>query len=503
VHFGGADGGGFGVLEAVTADGFKVWDSLNGLHVIERDVFLKEWSGVVALIERGEGAGAPEKGYVRNRITELVFSGYDPPALIGNRAASLLRVIFGALVVALVVLGVIALPTHDRAAAGAVALLSLVGLMVTIVTGVSIGAQDSSLSDRICARGRFVDCHSVLSSRYSRILGIPLSDIGIAFFGSVVLLIATGAIADGGAVWPVVGLLYAASVPFSLTLVGVQIAMRQLCTLCLAVHIVNISAAAISWIWLRPEEWALGDVVPSLVLVALYFCLLLFLAIPYFRKHQGLRVLAGMHRRISGSPFASLAEILTEAPAALIAAECAVALDGPRAEHELAVFVHPSCGKCDPVLQQVRALAQAGMVTAHVGLAPKDPEESDRRACSAVIAVGLAHGPNRLVEAYAAAKKRLRALITGDPVEILTGELTIPRAPIDEALDEARRRTHRAEELVDAHAEGTPALFFNSRLYRGELAHLVFLLEHHPDLLAPTRLDRSGSGRRVEEVAPS
>jgi uncharacterized membrane protein len=498
VHFGGTEKGGFGLLEGVTDEGFKVWDSLNGLHVIRRDAFLAQWSGIVTLVERSDARGAAESGYLRNRLTELVFSGYDPPALIDNRAATLLRVLFGAVVAALLVLAVVARPAPDRLAAGAVALLSLVGLAVTVITGVSIGAQEGSLSDRICARGKLVDCHSVLSSRYSRVFGIPLSDVGIAFFGSVVLLLATGAAGAGGDVWPVVSWLFVASVPFSFVLVGVQVAMRQLCTLCLAVHTVNLSAAIIGWVWLRPARWSVGDIVSGLLLVGLYFLLMLFLAIPYFRKHQGMRVLAGRQRRISGSPFASLAEVLTEPPTALAAGDCAVGLGGDGAPHELVVFVHPSCGKCDPVIQQVRALAHSGMVTAHIGLAPKDAEEADRNACSAIVAVGLALGPERLIEGYAAAKKRLGALKTGDPVEVMAAELSTPRAPIDDTLGEARRRTLRAEEFVDEHAEGTPAVFFDTRLYRGEMGHLAFLLERHPDLLAPTRLARDGSRTEVE-----
>ena len=502
VHFEGAEGGGFGLLEAVTPDGFKLWDSVHGLHVVERDVFLKHWSGIVTLFEHDERRGPREKDYLRNRITELLFSGYNPPALVGSRHATALRIAFGVLLTALLVLGISALPGDDRLAASAVTALSLLGFGVTIIASVAIGSQDDSLSDRICKRGKLVDCHSVLSSRYSRIFGIPLTDIGIAFFGSILLLIATGSIADGGGIWPVVGVVFAVSVPFSVALVGVQVAMKQLCTLCLVVHGVNISAAAILWIWLRPAEWAARDILSSAVLLSLYLCLLLFLAIPYFRKHQGMRVLAGMQRRISGSPFASLAELLTEEPTQLIPTDHAVPLEGPVADHTLTVFVHPSCGKCDPVLQQVAALSQSGMVNAFVGLAPKDPEETDRRACSAVVAAGLALGSNRVVEAYAVAKSQLGAMLRDDPIEVLATSMAVPRPSIESILEDATQRTRSAEELVDAHAEGTPAVFFNSRLFRGELGHLVFLLQEHPDLLAPTRLDRAAPQPRVE-VSPS
>src|SRR5690242_12165339 len=42
VHF----DGGFGVLESVSDEGFKVWDSRRGAHVIDRERFLQFWSGI-------------------------------------------------------------------------------------------------------------------------------------------------------------------------------------------------------------------------------------------------------------------------------------------------------------------------------------------------------------------------------------------------------------------------------------------------------------------------
>lgn len=505
VHFNGTQGGGFGVLEGVAPDAFKVWDGSRGAHLVARRDFLERWSGVIGLVERAEERGEPEKAYLRNRLTEVVFSGYEPPAIVGHKAATVLRALLAVLTVALLVLGVSSFPTGDRGAVAAIAVLSLCGLGVTILTGVSIGAQDSALSDRICARGRFVDCHSVLGSRYSRIFGVPFSDIGISFFGSIVLLMTAAAlVADPTNLAAAVALVYAASIPLSLALIGVQIGMRQLCTLCIAVHSVNLSSAAIAWFWLRPRGWALGDIVAPTLLLALHFFLLLFLVIPYFKKNQGLRIVAAKHLRISRSPFAALAEILTEKPTAVIADRHAVALDGPGGEHELVLFAHPSCGKCDAAIGDVRALAAAGLISAYMGLAPKDPDESDRRACSAVTAAALVLGPERAVEAYGAAKRRLREMMTEDPVAIISEETSISESQVRGFAHEAREILDRAERFVDEHAEGTPAVFFNSRLYRGELGHLAWLLQRHPDLLADTRLPREGDPdhklRGVESV---
>lgn len=485
VHFSGVEGGGFGLLEKVDGNAITIWDSVHGLHQVDRKSFLAHWSGIVALIEPGDDPGPRETGYLRNRATEFIFSGYEPPAVVGSRAANFLRALFGVLLVAVVVLAVAKLPDDVTAPAAVLTLLTLIGLGVTVVTGISIGAQDSSFSSKVCGGGKYVNCQSVLSSRYSRIFGIPLSDLGIAFYGSLVLLIATDAIGAQANVWSVVALAYALAIPFALVLIGVQIGMRQLCTLCLAVHTVNIAGAIVAWTWLRPSiSW--DDLVGPALVTALFLLMILFLGIPYFRKHQGLRILAGMHRRISSSPFASLAELLTEPPVEERPAELALPMNEPMSAHTLVIFVNPTCNKCDPALRQVQVLAERGSARVLVGLAPKDPDEDERDLCTSVLAVGLARGSSALIGAYRASKQRMRSMLDDDPLEVLTRSLDISKEELTKVWDRARAFALQAEELVGEHAEGTPAVFFNGRLFRGELSHLAFLLERHPDLLEQT-----------------
>lgn len=497
VHFDGNESGGFGILEQRTPEGYHVWDSARGTRVIDPETFLRHWSGIVGLVERDPATAVKEKGFRRNRLVERVFGRIEPPSLTGARPG-VLRAALGIILGALIVLGVAAAPSEDRAAAALVALLSVVGFAVATLTAVSIASQDNALSDRICARGKLVDCHSVLTSKYSRILGIPLSDMGVSYFAAILLLLATGALATGGfGPWAVAGLAYTTTVPVALALIGVQIAMRQLCTLCLAIHAVNGAAAVISFVWLRPDEWPLRAIVAHALLFVLFFAVALFLAIPYFKKSQGLRILGAMHGRISGSPFASLAEILTEESRGVDGESYAVPMEGPRADHELVVFVHPSCNRCEAALVEVQGLLESGLVRVAIGLVPKDPEENDRHACASVVAAGLALGPAHVLPAYAAAKKNLRAVMTEDPIRVLSSELSAPRETIEGALGDARQRVERAETVVDAHAEGTPAIFLDGRLYRGPLTHLAMLLANHRDLLDPIKPDASTAAAEV------
>jgi uncharacterized membrane protein len=502
-HFNGSESGGFGVVEKVSPEGYTVWDSTHGSRVIEPGEFLRHWSRIVALLERDASGAVKEKGLRRNRLIERVFGRIEPPAVTASRSAGLVRSALGVMVVALLGLAVVAAPSGDRLAAAAVTFLSVAGFAVATLAAVSISSQDNALSDRICARGKLVDCHSVLTSKYSRVFGIPLSDVGVAYYASVLLLIATGAVTSAApGVWAVAGVAYVGTLPAAAILIGVQISMRQLCTLCLAVHVVNAGAATCALLWLRPGTWPARETAAYGLLLVLFFCIALFFAIPYFKKSQGLQILGAMRRRIAGSPFASLAEILTEEPRGVRGGEYAVPVGGPAGGHELVVFVHPSCNRCTTALEEVQGLLQSGLVRIAIGLVPKDPDESDRRACAAVVACGIALGPDHVHPAYAAAKKNLRAVMTEDPVRILSTELSVPADAIENALDEGRRRVDRAEAVVDAHAEGTPAIFFDGRLYRGPLTHLAFLLANHPDLLDATRVDRVPASGEVE-AAPS
>lgn len=505
VHFAAGDTGGFGVLEAVAPDGFHVWDSVNGLQVFDRDLFLRDWSGIVALVERDETRRTREKGFLRHRILELIAGDVDPPEIAGGRGARTVRVALAAIVAALVAAAIVDLPPDDRVAGTAIIVLSALGLAVTITMAVAIADYAGPFSPGMCRRGKFVDCESVLTSRFSRIAGIPLSDIGIAFYGSILLLLATEALSpEYSSAWLVAGSAYAASIPFSLALIGVQIGMKRVCTLCLGAHAVNMVSAAIFWLSLRREEWSVGRAASSSLLVTLLFFLILFFVIPYFKKSQTLSRVARIQAQMSRSPFAALAQLATEPATDIRGASCGVALDGPAAVHELVVFAHPSCSQCEPVLREARLLAAAGRTNVFVAMAPKDPDDSDRRVCSVVLAVGLSTGPDRMLQAFAAAKWQWHRLLGQDQVPRLTAELDVSMTEVEPALEQARRLVEESERQARAHVEGTPALFFDGRSYRGTVTDLAFLLQHHVELLRfdsdPRASDRA---RDLEETAPA
>lgn len=485
VHVGDdASVGGFGVIEAVTEDGVEVWDSAGGRRRIDREAFVEHWSGIVAVVEpdsaRRHGSGA----YLRSRVADVLWGALSPPAVTGGPAALVLRAAVGGLVAVLVALAVAARPPNERAAAVALAVLTGIGLGLTLLMSASMG-EGTPFASRVCARGRLVDCENVLSSRYARIFGIPLSDIGIAVFGGLLLLLAAGAVADHPApTWTAAAAVYILAAPLALLLVGAQLAIRRLCSLCLAVHAVVLAGAAVGWLVFRPDGWV-PRATPAALLGTLCFLLVLFFGIPYVRTSRGLALLATRHHRASASPFAALAQVLTEAPTGIRGPECGVALAGSGAPHEVVVFVHPSCTGCDPVLREIRSIVTDPQARVFVALAPKDPGGPDGRMCEAIVAAGVALGAERMLEAYAAAKTHLRGMAREDPLDVIAAECGVSRDAIAAALEEARRLVRRADELAADHVEGTPAVFLDGRPYQGWLAHLGVLLAHHPDLLEP------------------
>lgn len=472
--------GGFAVLEAVTRDGYKVWDSINGARAIDAGTFSTWWSGVLVLIEKGDEPGPREQRYGRQRFLEIVGGGSKTPAVDDPRTGPVLRYAFGLLAATLIVAAVFELSGSARLAAAAVMLLILIGTAAGLAMAAAIGEADNPLAEKVCRRGKLVDCHSVLASRYSRAFSIPLSDIGLSFYGALILLVASTAWIEPE-MWRVVTLAFTATLPAAVFLMGVQVVMRQLCTLCLATHVVNVAGAVVGWLWLWGGRWTTRDLF-LVILFALYLGLLLFVVIPYFRRGRGLTFLTDRHRRIASSPFATLAQLLSEMPTEVSGSNCGVQVAGTDGDHELLVLVHPSCGKCLPVLREVLEVAQAVPVRVFVGVAPKDPTEADRTLSSRLVAAWSALDGHRVVEGYVAAKSVLASLAAPDGTDRLAEQLSIESSAIESHTDRARSLVEAAEAAIER-ASGTPAVFFDSRPLEAPVGHLAYLIDRHPDLL--------------------
>ena len=473
---------GFGVLEATSDDGVEIWDSLNGRRRIAREDFLAHWSGVAVIVEAAAEPGATEHRYRRQRFLEVVGGGASTPAVADGRSAPYLRAAFSLLVGVLVAAGLVVTPLADRGAAVALVVCAVAGVAVTVVMAASIGDRDNAFASRVCRRGKLVDCHSVLTSRYSRVFGLPLSDIGLAFYTAILLLVATNGWTQSDDVWRVCTLAFTATIPAAALLVAAQISMRQFCTLCLATHLINVAATVIGWWFL----WRPGRGLDALLLATLFvllFGFVLFVVIPYVRRSHSLVMISDRHRKMAASPFGTLAQVRAEPATEVRGPDHAVPVGDPQGAHEIVLFVHPGCGKCLPVLRELLAVSSVVPMRVFVGVAPKDPVESDRRACSVLAAAWMATTSDRIVDAYVAAKQNLPRLSGTDGAAVLAAELSVDPAAIESRIGAARPLVDLAERVVDRYADGTPAIFFDSRPYPAPLAHLAFLIQHHPELL--------------------
>lgn len=476
VHFDRDGVGGFGVLERFSEDRLEVWDSENGLHPLDRDLFLETWSGVAVLM-KSSSTGAPRSWGAR--LPALLFGG-DPPSIVGPSSKDL-RIALVVLFLLVLSLAVWTYPVGARVPTLALACLCLAGVVITASMTMAISDYAGPFSPGICRRGRLIDCQSVLTSRFARVFGIPLSDLGIAFYLAMLLLLVSGA--GRPAASGVAAFIFVATVPVAIALTALQLWMRRLCAMCLAVHAVNLGGAAVAWLYLPrnlvgPEVWHMAS------LFALFLCVALFVVIPYLKEAKGVARLMIERARMSASPLASAAQLVTEPDTGLEAAACAVELGGSAAPDQLVAFVHPTCKQCAPVIRELRALAAGGRVNAFLTIPPRGPAE--QRLCEVLIGIGLRAGAEEMLRAFDIAKHRLDDLLHDDPSKLLQSELGLPQEAMEPAAD-AVAIVERTESFAEDHVEGTPALFFNGIPYRGPVSHLIELLAQHPDLLVATR----------------
>ena len=482
LHFESETGGGFGLLERVTPEGFLVWDRRAGSRLLGRDELEEAWSGVIVFAEPG-APGIPERGQRLHRAREwLLEDGQLATALVGPSSSRPLRAAMGLGLLVLLGMAVLAQPAPARVAIAVLAALVVVGL------GASVAAlrwtRDGATS-ALCGNGGRIDCGSVLRSPYARLAGIPLAGLGVAFFGALLLLLGASALAGGAAsVW-LTGAAFVPAAPASLALIAVQARLRHFCALCLIVHGVNL-AGAVAFLLLVPGGPPAG-VLPAFVLLAVLFGLLLSTVVPELaRTDEDQGTVLRAYRRLSRSPLATLAELTLEPRMDLEPGTLAVPFGPASAPHTLLVLAHPSCHLCGPVVDGLEALVRQhpGTVRGALVVAPRDAADPrDQALCEALYAVGLAAGGIGLLSAFRLAKRELPRLLASDPFEVLAAELRVERVRLDREREHSRARVRAAADFKARHAAGLPAMFLDGRRCEAPLEHVEAWFGQ-PELLA-------------------
>ncbi|WP_306818653.1 vitamin K epoxide reductase family protein [Archangium lipolyticum] len=509
LHFQSGARTGFGLLEAVSpptagAPGsFRIWDSIQGSREVERDTLATLWSGVVVFLERS-GAGDPEPGYLRHRAREWLLEEWKPgTSLAGPSASPWMRVGLATLLGVLLVLAVLAQPAGLRLPTAGLAVLSGVGLVAALA---ALSWTRGGKASLLCGSGGPIDCESVLLSEWARPAGVPLAGLGTAWFGALLLLLCTTALGGGPAPAWLVGAAFLPTLPLSALLVVAQVRMRRFCTLCMVVHTVDFTGAALFLfgMWparpVPPPGW-----LPATLLLLLFLGLLLSSTVPHLSTGEEDAHRLREHARLLDSPLATLARLSMEPRLPLEGASLGPRLGEADAPHVLVVLAHPACGHCGPVLEEVEALvARHGeQVRVHLALAPMDPDDPrDEAACEALAAAGVAWGGPVFLQLFRAAKQdyaRLRR--AGEPLALVAAYAERDSAELEDVRDTARARVRAAAELKRRHARGLPSLFLDGHPCEAPLAHVATWLDQSAvlELLTPPAV-RAGS---TQEGAPA
>lgn len=117
--------------------------------------------------------------------------------------------------------------------------LTLIGLGVSTYLTIVHYNDEVSL---VCSSSGAVDCHSVTTSKYSSLLGIPLPLLGLAFFVGFAVLITPSALRSARPLFRWGRLVsVCAGLVFVVYLVTVELAiLHKICLWCTAVHAITV-----------------------------------------------------------------------------------------------------------------------------------------------------------------------------------------------------------------------------------------------------------------------
>lgn len=497
------DESGFAVLVERSAAGCVLEEGVvPDRHELSAREFAKLWSGIVVTFEPGERgvpAAAPRAGALWRAVRW--FRGGDlaaPVNEVSQRVAIAAGIGLG--LVAAVRLGVAEHSVAAGAAASVAVVATLVGAIVSR-TLYAVGRRSlvptatPRLASKLCKRGTHADCEGVLSSRYASILGVDLSSLGLAFFGSNLLLLAQGAVLPGEPLRALVAWLavaYVLAVPGALWMIGVQVyPLRRYCMLCMTCHAVVLVAATLGIAWLVRVTPGISavQVAAFAVLHAASFAAALGLVVPWL----GLGLEVRSHRTrlgwIAATPWGALAEMLGRPRATAAIPSTALRIGAPDAPFRLDAVVHPACPGCGPVVDKIERLIarHPTALTAQLHVPPRDLlRRGDVALCEALYAVGRSGGGPRALALFRAAKD--------DPWRIMSeaerdlGGLLLrfagDRAAAEAAMPAAADEVRAADRLYETLKRGTPTVLLNGKPWESSLEDLDALLSRFPDLLA-------------------
>lgn len=498
---GGARGrDGFGALLAIEDERYVFAGPGRQVLRLRQPEVERDWSGIAVTLRRsGEPAG--EAGYFFWNTKETlgeeigrILQAFGHGGLLRAGAAFL-----G------VLLTVSAVMRVQDSPGGALAIALLLGLALAcslVLDRMSRSVSETGegrLASRLCGSGRFVDCDSVLHSRWAGFRKWSLASAGLGWFLSCFLLIATAGVLDPepGRVFHWLAAVSLALVPFSILLIFVQIwPLRKICVICMLVHAAVLGCAAIAALaFFGPT----GSGIDGRLLLrygaahGFLFLAVLGIFLPWRDADSRWRAWGASQARALATPLASLA--LTSARDVVKIGHQSTPLTwgDPQARLQVDLCVSPLCDACLPVLEELRELIgrhpQSLFIRLHIVPKSSSRDPADLRLSIALTALGLLAGEKTALGAFMEVKRQRGAGRWQDQAirhveEMVVGLGGAESGAVDEALRRAEEMTASAAEALRLAAVGLPAVFLAGRYFDAPLDHLDHLLARNPDLIS-------------------
>lgn len=248
-------------------------DTFHGKQVISTKMFLRNWNGVVIIIESTEGSKHPD--YIEKRKNKIIRNALLPSIVF----VFCITIIFGILTNNLLSYGVgnnhllVTIITH------------LIGLFFSLLLCIHELNIKTKFSERLCHISSFTDCNAVTKSKAAKIFGIiTWADAGVPWFagGLIMLLVLPQAFS-----LKFISLMAILALPYPLFSILYQwLKIKKFCPLCVSVQLILISEFLILYKNIDIKGLQSPLVLLAFVIMATTCLITLFLKLIYLSERE-------------------------------------------------------------------------------------------------------------------------------------------------------------------------------------------------------------------------
>ena len=392
--------GGFALFEGRARDGYRLWDSIQGSHILAEDEFRSVWDGRVLIMKRSADEKALRETLFQRIKYGMEFADWTRLRLAASPVAPYLFAVLCMLLASACV--VAAIRTSRWWLIGGMAALGLVAWIAEYLL-LRMHYSDFTRALDYCG-GENSGCGNLLRSDQAMLAGLPLAGIGWSFHAATLAALCFG----GPGAWAVVGGVCALGLLPALYLVRVQIAKREFCRFCNAIHMCNLAATVLFAIGMSGGMPALeGLLEPSLVFVAV-FLLALTGVVPHLMTADDFRRLQIAEEKYEMST-AHAIDVLLQSPKFELPRPFGVPMYGRGAPLRALIIGDVTCSKCIHTIRDAMAMEKNLKSYIDLWVMPfansigveDDPDYLRLKGVAAtLLGIGLIKGPRALVGAY-------------------------------------------------------------------------------------------------------